>query len=396
MPEDVRKEAPPEEAAGGFKRTFDISKVHDKIYRQNAENQGHSREDRYRAALAEIPAPGGGGCHAALLGVATLAIRAGRSDVEAEAEIRAAIPSGGRRVTDKEIREAIRRAHKDTFIFAPGGAPHRPIPPPRRTVAEIRATVVKNEPTAAEIRRKLIEAGGGVLDPFGADVWESSRIRLDAYSEEYPYSADMIPLLKHLYRPEEQLFIGRREIKARPGENIRTAAEWITHFERCLAWITEQSPERQRREFQRLGELYPQIMPNPLTGREGETKDGGRSFRADSCVAEYRYIVAEFDKMSFNEQGAILRGLGKAGAKIAAVIYSGSKSCHAWLVCEGVNTIKEWQRQVKNALFPILGAAGADTACSNPSRLSRLPGILRAEKGKWQRLLYLAPGGGAI
>ena len=354
-------------------------------------------EDRYRAALAAIPAPGGGGCHAALLGVASLAIMAGRSYVEAEAEIRAAIPPGGRRVADKEIREAIRRAHKDTARLDPN-QPHqpRPIPPPRRTAAEIRASVVKDEPAAAEIRRKLIDVGGGALDPFGAEIWESSPIRLEAYSEAYPYTADMIPLLRHLYQPDDRLFIGRREIKARPGENIRTAAEWTAHFEKCLAWIVKQKPERRQREFRRFGELYPLIVPNPLTGREAETKDGARSFRADSCVGEYRFIVAEFDGMPFNVQGAILRGLCKAGAKIAAVIYSGSKSCHAWLVCDGVRTAEEWQRQVKDALFPMLAAAGVDKACSNPSRLSRLPGVFRAEKERWQRLLYLAPGGGTL
>ena len=31
-------------------------------------------EERYREALGAIPAPGGGGCHAALLGVANLGI----------------------------------------------------------------------------------------------------------------------------------------------------------------------------------------------------------------------------------------------------------------------------------------------------------------------------------
>ena len=53
-------------------------------------------EERYRKALATIPAPGGGGCHAALLGVANLGIMAGRNDSTMLAEIRASIPAGGR------------------------------------------------------------------------------------------------------------------------------------------------------------------------------------------------------------------------------------------------------------------------------------------------------------
>ena len=67
-------------------------------------------EERYREALATIPAPGGGGCHAALLGVASLGIMAGRDDNTMLAEIRASIPAGGRRVPDGEIKDAIRRA----------------------------------------------------------------------------------------------------------------------------------------------------------------------------------------------------------------------------------------------------------------------------------------------
>lgn len=53
-------------------------------------------EERYREALAAIPAPGGNGCHAALLGVANLGIMAGRDDTTMLAEIRANIPAGGR------------------------------------------------------------------------------------------------------------------------------------------------------------------------------------------------------------------------------------------------------------------------------------------------------------
>ena len=35
-----------------------------------------------------------------------------------------------------------------------------------------------------------------------------------------------------------------------------------------------------------------------------------------------------------------------------------------------------------------------DTACKNPSHMSRLPGCIRKETGRWQQLLYLNPGAG--
>ena len=351
-------------------------------------------EDRYQKALAEIPAPGtGNGCHRAILGVANLAVLAGRTDDEAFAEIRNAIPKGNRTVPDKEILEAIQKARQD--IASPD--PNRPRLPrllPRpRTAAEIRAEVLEDEANAAELRRSLLKAGGGAVDPFGTDFRESSPVRIEPYSEADPHVTDMIQLLRHLYNPDDILFIGRKTDAA--PDNLKTAAEWIKFFEENLDRIGEQPPECRRSEFEELSARFPLIMPNPLTGRSGPTKSGGKeSWRADSCVSEYRYIVAEFDDMPLEEQGAMLRALSKAGAKIAAVIYSGGKSLHAWLRCEGVTTAEEWQRQVKGELFPVLAAVGVDKACSNPSHLSRLPGVFRADKENWQRLLYLDPEGG--
>lgn len=352
-------------------------------------------EYRYQAALANIPAPGDG-CHPALLGVANYAVMAGRTDEEALAEIRAAIPKGDRDVGDQEILDAIDRARQDSSEFEPGVAPRRPIPRRRRTVAEIREKVVKDENIATELRRAVIAAGGGALDPFGPDVRESSPVRLEPYSETFPHAGDMLILLQHLYRPDDLLFIGRQYDAKQ--ENIKTAAEWITLFENNLARIAGLPPEHQQQEFERLGALYPLIVPNPHSGRPGPTKNGRKkeSWRADSCVAEFKYIIVESDKMSFAEQGAALRGLCKAGVEIAALIYSGSKSIHAWLKCKGVTTAEEWETQVQKGLFPMLAALGVDPACSNPGHYSRLPGVFRADKGKWQQLLFLAPEGGAL
>ena len=350
-------------------------------------------EDRYQAALASIPAPGTG-CHPYLLSVANLAVMAGRTDDEALAEIRAAIPQGDRIVDDREITDTIEKARQDTTPFSHGRASRRRVTPARRTVSEIRATVVGGEINAEKLRSAVIEAGGGALDPFGVEVRESSPVRLESYSEACPYAGGMIPLLRHLYRPDDVVFIGRQYDAAR--ENLKPAAEWAAYFEDRLARISKLPPESQQSEFERLGAMYPLIMPNPLTGCVGQTKKGEPSFRADSCVGEYRYIIAEFDKMTFAEQGAILRGVGKAGVKIAAVIYSGGKSCHAWLCCEGVTTADEWETQVKNGIFPVLTKLGVDPACKNPSHLSRLPGVFRGDKKNWQRLLYLAPEGGAL
>jgi len=63
----------------------------------------------------------------------------------------------------------------------------------------------------------------------------------------------------------------------------------------------------------------------------------------------------------------------------------------------GVDCAADWSRVVKRHLFAeLLEPLGVDRACKNASRLSRLPGHYRKEKGAWQRVLYLAPDGKAV
>ncbi len=140
------------------------------------------------------------------------------------------------------------------------------------------------------------------------------------------------------------------------------------------------------------GEL-PHIIPNPLTGLQGTTKSGSKSWRADDCVASFRFCVVEFDSIGMDEQLAFWAGFK---VPIAALIDSGGKSIHAWLRVDAPNR-RAWEEEVEDLLFgQILGPMGVDTACKNEARLSRLPGAFRPDRGRWQHLLYLAPQGRAI
>jgi hypothetical protein len=68
---------------------------------------------RYREKLSVIPPPGGNGCHISLLSAANLGILAGEQPKAIFQDIRAAIPKGTRRVTDREILAAVERAAAD-------------------------------------------------------------------------------------------------------------------------------------------------------------------------------------------------------------------------------------------------------------------------------------------
>ena len=68
-----------------------------------------ARIERYRDALRNLPPSGGGGCHAALLGVANLG-RLARSSREQVARDLAAHVHGTRKVTPREIEDAVNKA----------------------------------------------------------------------------------------------------------------------------------------------------------------------------------------------------------------------------------------------------------------------------------------------
>ncbi|MCX7010188.1 MAG: hypothetical protein NTY53_23610 [Kiritimatiellaeota bacterium] len=207
-----------------------------------------------------------------------------------------------------------------------------------------------------------------------------------------------------MYEPDDRLFIGSRYNTG--PEHVRSAAEWAA-------------------EFARGGAVPEHIVPNPLTGEAALKKDGGRSYRADACVAKFRFAVVEFDTTPAPlrtpaQQEAAAKILGRQyvpdeleglqrklvwprceqlrfwlgavsyGWPIAALIDSGGKSVHGWLRVDAKDAA-DWDETVERGLFGMLKPLGVDASCKNECRLSRMPGHFRIEKGNWQRLLYLDP-----
>ena len=92
----------------------------------------------------------------------------------------------------------------------------------------------------------------------------------------------------------------------------------------------------------------PHIVINPLKGHEGLCKDGLKmSLRADSCVAEYRFAVVEFDSIPIEKQYAFWACTIQNNFPVAALVHSGGKSIHGWVRVNCKN-IDEWRtRSVK-------------------------------------------------
>lgn len=305
--------------------------------------------DRFHDALSGIPAPGGG-CHPALLSVANYGVMAGLDPQQIQDDILQSIPQGRRRVPEREITDAVNKALSDhqRGQFIP-----RPRPKP----------IIKDGKTALH----KIMGQGKISDD--ADLWESSPIRL--YDSP---GSDPALLLETLFNPDDLVWIGDRIQPGILDNTIRTASAWITYF-------------------QNGGKTAPHIIINPLTGDPAPTKSGDSiSLRGDGNVKFFRYCIVEFDDLSRENQ---IRFWSAVKLPIVALIDTGGKSIHAWLDIQQLSEIQtsvQWESEIKTRLYDrILKPLGVDGACSNPARLSRLPGHCR--DGKYQRLLWLSKEG---
>lgn len=292
---------------------------------------------RYRDTLASVPPPNAGQSHTWLLSTANRARLAGLSADEAARDISEAIP----RKPARDIREAVRKAFNvPCGDFAP--RPYAPRP-------------VRKKVDCARFWRGIPAHG----DPL-AELARKSPVYIGADPERHAAY-----LLAHLYQPLEFVYVGTgREYPEAQRGCVLTAREWI-------------------RRFQARGIYPPHFVINPLSGQPGKTKSDTLSYRADSCVLAWRYALIEFDGISLSRQGEFWLA---SRLPVAALIHSGSKSIHALLRVDCADAA-EWESRIENKLIPALAELGADGACKNEARLSRLPGVRRGES--WQRLLYL-------
>jgi len=289
------------------------------------------------------------------MSTADLGIISGKAPNVVFGDIRRVIPPGTRRVPDREIDDAIKKAIQD---LTDGN-----YEPRRRQVP-----VVQN---GKVVLQKLIS---DAKISHEVDLWEVSPIRL----MEEPLT-DASLFLKTRYRACDRVFIGERHQPGIIGETIRFAWEWIVHIDNG-------------------GTTGPLIIINPLNGIPAPTKSGDKTtLRGDGNVTSYRYCMAEFDNLSREDQ---IRFWSAVKLPIVALIDSGGKSIHAWMEVSQmsqVTTSEKWQEIIKERLYDrLLAPLGVDAACSNPARLSRLPGHYRTEKQSWQRLLWLSPAGRPI
>jgi len=156
-----------------------------------------------------------------------------------------------------------------------------------------------------------------------------------------------------------------RWVPASKGAYDRTAGELIKLLGECKGDIGAV-----------IGDTKPDagawIRFNPLDGK-GVKNDN---------VTEYRYALVESDTQEIEKQYAILQ---KLELPIAILVHSGGKSLHA-IVKINAADYNEYRKRV-NYLYDICAKNELviDTQNRNPSRLSRMPGVMR--KGNKQYIV---------
>ena len=137
----------------------------------------------------------------------------------------------------------------------------------------------------------------------------------------------------------------------------RTAGELIQQLSNCKGDIGSV-----------LGDYKPEVGAwirfNPLDGQGVK----------DINVTDYRFALVESDNMEIDKQNAIIRELE---LPVACLVHSGKKSLHA-IVRIDASSYEEYRKRV-DYLYDVCQKNGlkVDSQNRNPSRLSRMPGVMR-------------------
>lgn len=186
-----------------------------------------------------------------------------------------------------------------------------------------------------------------VVEPAD-DQWNPVR-ELITYLQTLFQSTENVGYVTKVYENDDRLSPQR-------GSWSRTAGELIGEL----------------RKYNDVGAVFGD--PNPKAGAWIRFNPlDGNGIRNDN-VTDFRFAMVESDSLPLPRQNAIMRELE---LPIAAMVYSGGKSIHAIVKIEA-GDYGEYKKRVEY-LYKVCDKNGlkVDTQNKNPSRLSRMPGVVR-------------------
>lgn len=176
------------------------------------------------------------------------------------------------------------------------------------------------------------------------------------YLETLFEAGDNVGYVTETWESEDK---GKRRYLPTKGSCDRTAGELIQQLKSCGGDIGAVLGDYKT-------EAGAWIRFNPLDGKGVKNEN----------VTEYRYALVESDSMPIAQQHAVIRELE---LPVAVLVYSGGKSLHAIVRIDAPN-YEEYRKRV-DYLYKVCKENGLeiDRQNRNPSRLSRLPGVIRGE-----------------
>ena len=187
--------------------------------------------------------------------------------------------------------------------------------------------------------------------------------------EQWNPTEQIITYLETLFEPDENVGYvtesWEHDGKFLPSKGCydRTAGQLIKELYQCKGDIGSVLGDYN-------SEVGAWIRLNPLDGKDVKNE----------TVTEFRYALVESDTMDISAQKAIITELE---LPVAALVYSGKKSLHA-IVKIDASTYEEYKKRV-DYLYNVCNKNGLklDIQNRNPSRLSRMPGVMRNDKKQY-------------
>lgn len=208
----------------------------------------------------------------------------------------------------------------------------------------------------------VINFENGIIDP----AWIEDK-EIDEPSEWRP-ERELITYLETLFEPSENVGYA---VKSFTDESGKMKPAGAGNYDRTAGQLIEELNICEGDLGAVLGDYNPEcgawIRFNPLDG----------SGVKNANVTEFRYALVESDNVPLERQNALIRELE---LPVAVMVYSGGKSIHAIVRIEAAN-YDEYRQRV-DFLYDICKKNGLDpdTNNRNPSRLSRMPGVVRGNK----------------
>jgi len=255
-----------------------------------------------------------------------------------EKRLAAAVVNCGRVVPGSEIHDAIKNSARPSTVAgraATDSPPRVPKPKWAPVNIDLRAKIIKDSPVAL------------------AELSAMSPVRIDGSTPPTKF------FIKNLFGPDDLVCVAR------------DASGFGTHTRDVLlsADLTGSSL----------------IVPSPMSEKWGSTQQGKSSQHTLSNTGERRYLVTEFDTGGADEQATIINHL-RSFAPLVMVLWSGSKSLHAWWSCIGSTDAQQLN------FFQYAVSMGADPATWTKSQFVRMPQGWRQDKGVRQQVHYFDPG----